>query len=82
MKLFSRVAATFWHPENPGEHRDLKPLAFDHNAPEWIGKDPLFALLIKDGTLDVIKDTKTQKAIEKDPAKKGGKKAKEKDNEQ
>lgn len=70
MKVFCRVKAVFQNPANRGEKHIVEPLAFDYSAPDWIRKDPLFDLLVKDGAIEVIESVAQQKQLENEPGKK------------
>ncbi len=72
MTILSRVCAEFHDNTgavlftvNPGDL--LKPL---DNVPEGIRQDPLFDMLVADGSLDVVEKKEDLKRAENDPDKK------------
>ena len=76
MRIMSKVCAEFSYGE---EIFTVTPdLRFSLNvfAPDWIREDPLFALLVKEGTLEVVETKEDEKRLEKDPESKPAKSAK------
>ena len=72
MKILSRVCAEFH--DNAGTvlysiHPDqrLTPL---YDAPESICQDPLFGMMVADGSLEVVEEKEDLKRVENDPEKK------------
>ena len=68
MRIVSRVAAAFYRRDHTLIF-DLpaRNLLVILDAPDEIRSDPLFDLLVKEGSLQVVNSTETQKVIEMDP---------------
>ena len=68
MRIVSRVAAAFCRPDRSiiFEVRPADILVI-LDAPEEIRNDPLFPLMVNEGSLEVISGVETQKKLEADP---------------
>ena len=68
MRIVSRVAAAFYRPDHT---KIFEVTAHDLlvilEAPDEIRHDPLFDMLVKEGSLEAISGTDQQKDLEKDP---------------
>ena len=69
MTILSRVCAEF-HDRNGKVIFSISPAnRFSFlEAPEAIQEDPLFPLMLADGSLEAVRSVKQQKALEKNPA--------------
>lgn len=73
MRIFTKKAFKFMNREN-GSFVRTQPFSFQ-DVPEWVKKDPIFALAIKEGSIETIETKQRQKQLENDPdAKTSGKK--------
>ena len=68
MLILSRVCADFHNKKGERVHRvtPANRLAF-HEAPESIREDPLFQMLVNDGSLEAAVTRLQQKQLEADP---------------
>ena len=68
MRIVSRVAAAFYRPDRTKifevTARDMLVIL---DAPDEICRDPLFDLMVREGSLQVINSVETQKVLEMDP---------------
>ena len=68
MRIVSRVAAAFYRPDQTQifevTARDLLVIL---EAPDEIRRDPLFDMLVKEGSLEAISSGDQQKELEKNP---------------
>ena len=68
MRIVSRVAAAFYRPDRTKIYeitaRDMLVIL---DAPDEIRRDPLFDLMVREGSLQVINSADTQKMVELDP---------------
>ncbi len=68
MRIVSRVAAAFCRRDHtPIFEVNARDLLVILDAPDEIKSDPLFGMLVKEGSLQVINSEETQKLIEMDP---------------
>ena len=69
MLILSRVCADFYNRQGELVHRVTPAgrLTF-HEAPEAIREDPLFRMLVDDGSLEAVVSPAQQKQLEADPA--------------
>lgn len=73
MRIFTKKAFKFMNREN-GSFVKTQPFSFQ-DVPEWVKKDPIYALAIKEGIIETIESKQRQKQLENDPNdKKTGKK--------
>ena len=70
MLILSRVCAEFHDRSGAVLHRIVPAdLGLFREAPDSIRQDPLFQLLVDDGSIKYPEDTAKQKALEQDPMK-------------
>ena len=68
MLILSRVCADFYDRNNHLLHRFIAPdLGRFLDVPESIKEDPLFQMLVKDGSIKYPADDAKDKALEQDP---------------
>lgn len=73
MRIFTKKAFKFMNREN-GSFVKTQPFSFQ-DVPEWVKKDPIYALAVKEGSIETIESKQRQKQLENDPnARKTGKK--------
>ena len=74
MLILARVCADFYDRNRNLLHRILPVhLGTFHEAPDSIRQDPLFHMLLNDGSLELPTTREKQKQLENDPMKKPGK---------
>ncbi len=68
MLILSRVCADFYDQNRNLLHK-ITPadLGLFHDAPESIKQDPLFQMLVNDGSIKFPEDALTNRALENDP---------------
>lgn len=72
MRIFTKKAFKFMNREN-GSFVKTQPFSFQ-DVPEWVKKDPIYALAAKEGSIEIIETKQRQKQLENDPnAKKNSK---------
>ena len=65
MILLCRVCAEFHSPDGTLLHRvGMKERLVPHEAPDTIQTDPLFALLVSDGSISAVSSKEEQKKLE------------------
>ena len=68
MLILSRVCADFYDRKRNLIHRITRSdLGLFVDAPEGIKEDPLFQMLVDDGSIKFPEDAKTTRALENDP---------------
>lgn len=68
MRIVSRVAAAFYRRDRtPIFEVSSRDLLVILDAPEEIRSDPLFDLLVREGSLQVITSDEVRKVLESDP---------------
>ena len=68
MRIVSRVAAAFYRRDHtPIFEVNARDLLVILDAPDELKSDPLFGMLVKEGSLQVINSEETQKLVELDP---------------
>ena len=68
MLILSRVCADFYDQNRNLLHKITQAdLGLFHDAPESIKQDPLFQMLVNDGSIKFPEDALTNRALENDP---------------
>ena len=69
MKMLSRVCAEFRNKKGEVVYRvtPMDRLRYIDDAPDAIREDPLFAMLVNDGSIEVVDTPAQRKAMEQDP---------------
>ena len=73
IKVIAKKNIAFRNPANRDEQINVRPFEFA-TLPDWAEKDPMFGWAVKDGILEVSKETIIANKEEVKPAKKPARK--------